>query len=316
MTALHPVVAHTRANVRQYEQVMARAITNIHTRMLHTLQPTLDAVYHAIKAQQQSGGATPFHLQIGSPDMLRVRTIVSQQVDAFADETRSIVASAIWHGTQIGHASTHIQLIAAKAQPAAPTLVQHVTQVSSDLYGTFGTEASQGVMSALMMGISLGSPVSYIMHSVTKALTVSLHRALVIAGESLIGAVRGASHATMAANSDVAAGWLWIADIGETPTPCIACILMHGTKHPLSETMQSHVRCRCQMVTYFADNPDIAGQSGKDWFLAQDAATQEEILGSARYALWRQHRISLDEMIGTDSDGIIYVRPLKELGVK
>ena len=315
-------VAQTRSQLAHLEMLTDATLQAAHTQALHALKPVLDPLYKQIQAMQQSGTQSGIAWLYGIGQLHNIQNAVHFHIDQFSKRARDAVDDLQLQAAKVGIDSTrsHLENATGKALVAYLGHVEaHMTNTStrhSPLFAQFGSQASKGVTSAIVRGVSLNTPVKQIAADVGKVLDSVLQRALVIAGEAMMSVFRGVSHATMQVNADVALGWLWIADIGANPSPCIACILMHGTKHPLSSIMQSHTRCRCQMVTYFSDNPDIAGQSGTDWFLAQDAETQQEILGNARYAYWKQGAFTLQDMLGTDSSGAIYVKSLKELGVR
>lgn len=73
------------------------------------------------------------------------------------------------------------------------------------------------------------------------------NRALNIARTEMLDAARAAQHAQDAANSDVLRGWQWLASLDRRE--CIACLVMHGTFHPLTEPgPEGHPSCRCARV--------------------------------------------------------------------
>lgn len=55
--------------------------------------------------------------------------------------------------------------------------------------------------------------------------------------------------------------------------------------------------------------------SGADWFADQDADAQRGILGPAAYNAWQAGDLTLSDLVGTDSDGALYQRSLKEIGL-
>lgn len=308
-------IQHTRAQLNHLEMLTDATLTAAHTQAVHKLAPMLTTLYKQIATMQQSGQQSGVAWLYSIGQLHNIQNAVHFYITHFAQRTRDAVAKLQQQAAAIASASVaHLPASAHFDHVAA-----HMTNTSTrtlHLYASFGPQASTGVTLALVRGVSLQTPVKQIASDVAKALDNVLQRALVIAGEAMMAVYRGVTHATMQANADVALGWYWISDLDGTPSPCIACILMHGTKHPLSATLQSHVRCRCVQITYFADSGNIVGQSGTDWFLAQDSETQQDIMGLKKWQAWKSGAFTLQDILGTEPDGTVYVKSLKELGVK
>jgi hypothetical protein len=173
----------------------------------------------------------------------------------------------------------------------------------------YGEEAAQAIEAILLRAVSLGQSIATIASEITQALNTSLFRALSVAKNAITGAFRDSFMGT-GRKDDTPIGWVWIVHEGA----CIACRLMSGTKHSMDEDMLSHLHCECEQEYYSAqDPPDV--QSGEDWFNEQDDETQEDLLGPTKYAALENGDISIMDVLGTDSEGRIYVKTLKELGL-
>ena len=95
---------------------------------------------------------------------------------------------------------------------------------------------------------------------------------------------------------------------------------MNGTEHDLSESLDSHPNCRCAPLPKTKSWASILGplgidtsdipettiqvQSGADWFDNQPAATQQAILGNAKYAAYKAGALKLSDLVyhGHDPD--------------
>ena len=190
----------------------------------------------------------------------------------------------------------------------------------SDLLGGLGAEASQAVQAALIRAVSLGESVASIAKTIMDSLNTSLFRALTVARNVLVDGFRNAFMGTGRV-SDAPIGWYWITDL--TGNPCIACVLMSGTKHSIDEDQDSHTNCACGQEFFTAQDEQDDGdmQSGEDWFNEQDSSTQQDIFGSStRYNAWKTGKVSLQDMMGVHHDPqygkSIYVKSLKQLGVR
>ena len=106
------------------------------------------------------------------------------------------------------------------------------------------------------------------------------------------------------ANADVVQSWTWSASIGDLRT-CASCVMMHGTVHDLSETLDDHHSGRCAPIPNtptwaelgFSGGRDLPNvQTGIAWFEAQDDATQRSILGNAAWRAWKDGAYELDQI--------------------
>ena len=202
----------------------------------------------------------------------------------------------------------------------------------SELFSSFGPDAADKASVALLSGMTTG-PVA-VASDLSGVLGTSRSHALTIARTELLGSYRDAQLQNYRANSDVVGEWMWSAD---KASACIACLEMDGETFPLDQDMIEHVCGKCSPLPVTKgwdsilgplgiDTSDIADtsitasyQSGHDWFLEQDDATQLSILGPAKYNAWTQGDITLDDLAGRRDDGAwggsIYEKSLKEIGL-
>ena len=163
---------------------------------------------------------------------------------------------------------------------------------------------------ALTTGVVLGNNPRDIARAIRQEAGLGLTRSLTIARTETLRAYRQASIENYAANEDVVNGWIWTATLG--PRTCAACLAMHGTRHAVDEVFASHPNCRCAPVPITKswaelglpevdDLPDEVF-SGEEWFAQQDASTQEQILGPAKYAAFKAGRISLSDLVAYRDD--------------
>lgn len=82
---------------------------------------------------------------------------------------------------------------------------------------------------------------------------------------------------------------------------CIGCVALHGTRVPIDTAIDEHWRGRCVVIPVVRGS-GRAVRTGEDWFAAQDAATQETMLGGARYRAWQAGRVQLKEFAGQSKD--------------
>lgn len=100
-------------------------------------------------------------------------------------------------------------------------------------------------------------------------------------------------------------GWMWSATLDDRTCP--VCVYLDGQVFDLEEFFATHPNCRCAPipVTYTFEELGIpfkgpvidTGLHGEEWFKAQSAKTQEEILHPTKYKLWKEGKFSLGDLV-------------------
>lgn len=173
-------------------------------------------------------------------------------------------------------------------QPASP-----LSLLLSRLPG----HARQEIQDALIEGVALGRGARAIARNLELALAGNRARALRIARTETLRSYREAGHQAALANREFLSGWVWLSALNGRC--CAACVALHGTFHPLEERMATHVNCRCTRLDVLAGQPSPVTETGVDWFAAQPASLQAEILDSPKaLAAYRGGELSLQEFVG------------------
>ena len=225
-------------------------------------------------------------------------------------EDAAVKASARHHAALGQEALSQANLAASFVQ-VNPDNLRHLVGTLSDgspladLFGGMAAEVSAQARDALLQGIALGKGPAWMARQVAPALDMPRHRAVTIMRTETQRVYREAARETYEANADVLQGWVWTATL--TARTCPACISMHGTLHPVTETLDGHPRCRCAMVPRTPSWADLGVEgvadsrppleSGKDWLEAQPVATQKAILGQGKWAAWKSGEIDLDDVV-------------------
>jgi hypothetical protein len=326
MSNHHLTIASTaHALLVQLDNSTAVALTHAHSQMLNAMTPYLTELYKKITDVQHRGDAVDAALGLTaySRELLGVKHYIEIDAQHFATSAHSIIARAQHQAIDLGLSMTHAHLshiaIAPIRLPSPVTLAQHadVTQSQTpraQLFAQLAPEVTRVAMNALARGISSGQDASVIAITVGSALKTILHRAIAIATTAIAAAYRGAVDTLVGNNTSAKIlGWYWWADLqGNT---CVACIFMHGSKHPLSEDLGSHPRCHCQKVFYTADTPPM--QTGVQWLAQQSVEVQKATFDSdALYALYKSGT-PLSAFVGHESDPVwgssIYVRSIRQI---
>ncbi len=220
-----------------------------------------------------------------------------------------------------------------RINPRAIEAIVGTTSQNSPLFRLFtklSIEGAQSAINALRNGIALGWNPRKTARLIRNALGTALNRALTIARTETLRAQRIAANENYRANDGVVKGWRWSASLdGRT---CPSCYAMHGTIHPLSETMESHVNCRCtsipQTFTYselferhglnpedgsnidlmnnreevyekYGISPDKLNQqlTGEEAFRKLSPDRQRSILGNTRWLAWNDGKLNFDDFV-------------------
>ena len=110
---------------------------------------------------------------------------------------------------------------------------------------------------------------------------------------------RGAASRAYQENDDVLDGWLWHATLDTRV--CASCIAMHGTEHPVTQTLDDHWNGRCTKIPkvkpLFGLTP-IAPDDLPDteaWFKGLSQEEQEKILGIEGRQRWAEGQNKLGD---------------------
>lgn len=299
-----------RALLRAREKHDEQEIERAYAYMLMMLQPALDSLYRQMADATAEGKPISVVWLYEANRLENIKRLIREQVDQFAALSQVQVQQAQQYATQLGQQSALDML-----NTMMPTGKHHSSATSpigmtlngiplAYLFLGFGSEAADLAGKALLTGVTMGDNPRKVASMVQQALGVSRNRALVIARQEMLQAYRAAHLATMRANDDIVDGWTWSALLDSRT--CAMCIAMNGTEHSLSETMDSHVCCRCMQLPRMKS--PVAAMSvpdGSTWFAQQDDATQLAILGSkAAFDLYKSGNASLRDFVGTHHDPV------------
>ena len=116
-------------------------------------------------------------------------------------------------------------------------------------------------------------------------------------------AYREGTRANYIANSRIVRSWTWSAALDVRT--CMSCVALHGSVHPVTETLNDHHNGRCAMipntVTYRdlgldVDTPELEIESGRDWFKEQPEAMQQQMMGQGMWDAWQGNQFAFDKL--------------------
>jgi SPP1 gp7 family putative phage head morphogenesis protein len=180
-------------------------------------------------------------------------------------------------------------------QPTAPV---------RKLLDTFGPEAAQVVEDELIAGVAMGRNPRATARAISDGLGGHYDRALLISRTETLRAYRNAQQEVYKANSHLLNGWIWHASL--STRTCPACWAMHGTHHPVTETMSEHPAGRCSMIPdtkswkelgYDVPDNQPTIEPGVDVFNRLSAAEQQQILSPSAYKAFKAGEIELPDLV-------------------
>lgn len=185
------------------------------------------------------------------------------------------------------------------------------------LLDELGPEASKAVRDGLIQGLALGHNPRKVARAIRGEMGGNLVRALTISRTEMLRSYREATRRNYEANSDIIAGWRWLA--AKQPRTCAMCLAMDGSFHTLKEHLDDHPNGRCVMVPVLKGDEKAATswETGSDWLARQSIETQRRILGNAGAAAYRAGAVKLTDYVGqkySDEWGSTrYARSLRDI---
>lgn len=180
------------------------------------------------------------------------------------------------------------------------------------LFDDFGPRAAQGTYDALFRAVATGTHPIVAAGAIRRELGIPLTRALTIARTEMLGSYRTSTLRAYEQNSDLVAAWRWNAHLDART--CMSCVALHGSIHPITETMHEHVNGRCvpsPALVPLAELGDVQGRirsrlgidrTGQQYW--DELSDEEKLrrLGPGKFALMQDGKIDLEDMVYADSN--------------
>jgi len=175
----------------------------------------------------------------------------------------------------------------------------------------FGAAVASGVADKMISGITMGWGPARIARDARRQFGVGLSWAMTHTRTAQLWAYREANRLSYAANPHIVTGWYWYSAMDNRT--CLACLSMHGTWHPSTETLDDHYNGRCCAVPatvtyrelgYDVDEEPLDLGNSREWFDAQDEAVQRQMMGNAKYEAWRAGAIRWQDLATKHTDPV------------
>jgi hypothetical protein len=154
-------------------------------------------------------------------------------------------------------------------------------------------EALDGLVNALINGVSLGSSPTQIAADMSDGLGMGLERALLIARTETNRTYRTAI-AQEYRESNVVKGFRRLV---KKDTACMGCLFLDGELFDLQSELDDHPRGKCQAVPIVIGVGSPKWEKGSDWFLNLDPEQQKERMGEELFARWKEEGFDLSSLV-------------------
>lgn len=173
-------------------------------------------------------------------------------------------------------------------------------EATRDLFRDLPLHAGRVAARALETGITLGQSPTVIARDMTRALGGNRARAQTIARTEALRAYRESSMETWRRDGDVSR-WQWFSTLDRTACP--VCWAMHGTLHPITETMGSHPSCRCTPlpVPNGTPPPIPETESGEARFERLTYSEQRDLIGPRKHDAYLDGQLRLPDLVATEN---------------
>lgn len=346
MPTIQELVRQFQRQITNEEAVVARRLTREYLSIYERLQNEASALLHELETLKAQGIA-PTRAQLYrlssykrymdnvQRELARYAGIVQRETEALQyrmarlgveHAERSVLAMLDGYPPEArGPLVALFQQTPRAAIEAMIAAMQDASPLVTKTLAKFGPDGAAAIRQALLDGLVKGRGPRETARLIRKQLGIPLSDALRISRTEALRAHRAAAMLAYRNNSRVVNGWVWFAQLGDNRT-CMSCVAQHGSLHTLDETLEDHPNGRCvamprtlTMAELGLDLPEtqIGVQRGEDWFKGLDAATQERMMGSAKWQAWREGKFAFADLskatVDKDWGRMFTETPLREL---
>lgn len=159
--------------------------------------------------------------------------------------------------------------------------------------------AVDAITRELLRGVAMGVNPRVVARRAAAASQASLRQMLTTARSAQLHAYRESSR-DLYKRSGVVSSYRRLC--AKNSRSCALCLALDGKIYPVSEPMELHPNDRCTSTPVIEGYTIEYGASGQEWFAVQPPTTQKQILGTARYALWRSGKHTLLDFVKIHND--------------
>lgn len=295
------IIKRMQSQLNKSEAKYTNQIIGAYKKSYKTITPYIRNVQLLLEARPD---ITPYALK-RTPEFRALVNAADEELRGFTDYAKTTLAIAI-------EASALLGLASAKSwgmTPVAPSALDVITrflQPDTALYeriGLWAGNARDGVIQAIIEGVSLGKNPVTIGQEITRAFGTELTDAIRASRTAQLWAYRESTRLNYIANGNET--YVWFAELDERC--CGACAALHGTEFYTDVVMDGHYNCRCTLIPKSAYdamvNNGVTG-SGEDWFKMLTSDEQDKLLGKQKAEAYRGGAFKFGELIKRVDDGV------------
>lgn len=220
--------------------------------------------------------------------------------DAFTVAVRDASRAGLELATELGALPNITRVDLESARRLAGALYAEgspLRKLVESIPGTVGDAVAERLTTALLTGQNPRAAARSVMATGAE---LTRSRADTIARTELLRAQREATRSRLEDAPGIDE-WVWLS--AADSRTCAVCWAMHGTRHPVTETLDGHPNCRCTMVPAVPGGSADKIPTGDTLLATRPLEEQRRILGPKRHELWKEGRQTLDDMVGRRSNG-------------
>ena len=220
--------------------------------------------------------------------------------DAFTTAVRDASRAGLELATELGALPNITRVDLESARRLAGALYAEgspLRKLVESIPGTVGDAVAERLTTALLTGQNPRAAARSVMATGAE---LTRSRADTIARTELLRAQREATRSRLEDAPGIDE-WVWLS--AADSRTCAVCWAMHGTRHPVTETLDGHPNCRCTMVPAVPGGSADKIPTGDTLLATRPLEEQRRILGPKRHELWADGRQTLDDMVGRRSNG-------------
>lgn len=324
MSALYDAALKFRREVEAYEAAAADRLTAAYAHAWRDIRQQLEQLQREIRQAREAGEEVNAGWLFRQERLQRLQAQAEERVAAWVPHANEAIRTAQEQAVNaaLGHTANLTQLAFANTPAEALAAVNFARLNAGAVQDLVGFASNGSPLRTLLdkLPASAGASVekrlvAAVATSQNPRVTASLiredlggdlTRAQRIARTETFRAYRESSRRSYAANEQLYTGWVWVAAL--QARTCAACLAMHGTLHPFTETLNGHVNCRCTMLPRrkslaelgYPGIPDsrLELETGPEWFARQPVEMQARILGAKGQAAYAAGDVTLEDFVG------------------
>ena len=289
MSQLITIAKRQRKERAAADDAALEAIGNAYANMYDGLEGDIDALTLAIEDLDN-----PTRQEVEAlPQYKRLIRNAEDELEDFTIYLKTAIVAAGIAAMELGlaHSAELINLSGAGFVSVSPSVMRSLLdflQKGGPLYERLDmitTATIESVIDAIMSGIGAGFNPRKTANLIQDAFGGGLTDALRNMRTIQIKAYQESARANYIASDGIVTGWVWYANLDGDP--CMSCIVMHGSEHPLDESLDDHYNGECAALPLIPEFGNPVEQTGQSWFDGLSDSRQRELMGKGKHEAYK-----------------------------